>query len=290
MNSPLLRAVIVLAAVCGLPGGACAETPALAGGTVAPDAPLPVPPVAHPAGLTPYPSGFSGTAAAERPGNAIRGQIRPRHHTILAAGMAGRLESIPVEPGKTVVKGMELARFDCAAVTASHNVAKARAEAAAAKFHVNERLSRMQNVSGLDLELSRAELAIANAEISRIVAVERNCAIKAPFAGVVTEKAVQAFQYVAEGTPLLRLVDTRGLQVEAAVPSLWIDSLKPGSRFAIRIDETGAVVAGEIERTTGEVDAVSQTVRIIGRLIDPPEGLMPGMSGMLSLPSAKISR
>src|SRR5690606_26635786 len=125
------------------------------------------------------------------------------------------------------------------------------------------------NISVLEVELSRAELTVARAEQDRISAQRAYCKIEAPFAGVVVEKLAEAYQHVTAGTPLLELVDSSELEIEVAVPSTWVDRVTPGAPFEMTLDETGETVHGEFVRNAGRVDPVSQTLRMIGRLVEP---------------------
>lgn len=222
-------------------------------------------------------------AAAAAPLAGVRGQLRPRRHTILSAGLPGRIERFDVEAGDTVEAGQELVAMDCAILEADRAVVSARLTAATARHSVNRRLAEMNNISGLEVDLSRAEVAVARAEQQRIDARMRHCTVTAPFAGVVVSKAVEAFQYVAEGEPLLEIVDGADLLVDVAVPSHWLADLRPHHRFVMHIDELGRDAGGTILRTEGRVDPVSQTVRLIGVLDDPAPGVMAGMSGNMTL-------
>jgi RND family efflux transporter MFP subunit len=238
-------------------------------------APTELPVLSAPAG--------SGAGAGAATLDGVRGQLRPRRHTILAAGLAGQISEFPVELGSRVEEGGLLVRMVCDEVQAELGVTQARIGAAAARYNVNRRLAEARNISDLEVDLSRAELAVARAERARIQAQADYCEIAAPFQGVVVDKLAQAHQHVAEGEPLLELVDDAELEVEVAVPSTWLPNVGGDARFEILLDETGQTLSGRFVRTVGRIDPVSQTLRVIGRLDDPPPGLLPGMSGDLRL-------
>ncbi|KZC98820.1 efflux RND transporter periplasmic adaptor subunit [Oceanibaculum pacificum] len=250
------------------------------------------PPVELPSGLIdpslslPPVEAARGTAPAaseSRPLDSVRGQLRPRRQTVLGAGLPGRIESFPVEVGDIVAANAPLVTMDCAVLEADRRTAQARQSAATARYTVNNKLADANNISGLEVDLSRAEMAVARAEEQRIAARMRHCRIVAPFAGVVVGKSAQAFQYVAEGEPLLHLVDNSDLLVDAAVPSTWLSDVTVGRRFTMHIDELDIDVSGRIDGTEGRVDPVSQTVRLIGSLTNPPKNLLAGMSGPIDL-------
>lgn len=214
----------------------------------------------------------------------IRGQLQSIRHTVLSAGISGRITDFPVRVGSRVKAGDSLVRFDCQREQARKEVAQARLAAAETKLQVNRRLAELNTLSGLDLRLSEAEMAIAQAELKQIRVTLERCHLRAPFAGVVVEKPVQAHQHVAEGDPLLELVDPAALEVAMVVPSAWLARLAPGTGFRLRVDETGEVVEAKVARLVGRIDPVSQSMRVIGELVERPDAVLPGMSGTVIFP------
>lgn len=213
----------------------------------------------------------------------VRAQLRPKTHTVLAARMNGLLKSFDVRPGALLSSGALIAQFDCQEQEAERAIIEARLRAANSKHKINLKLARMDNLSKLDLNLSAAELAIARAETQRSAAVLGKCTVFAPFDGMVMEKFIQPYQYVAEGEPLLRLVDTENLEVEMVVPSGWLKHMKVGVEFTLDLDDFNQQVQARIDRVIGEIDPVSQTVHIVGAIIKSPQGILPGMSGLIQL-------
>jgi membrane fusion protein (multidrug efflux system) len=210
---------------------------------------------------------------------AIRAQLRPINHTVISAGVAARLATFPKTIGETVVAGEVIATFSCARQQASLGIAETKRHAAQQQLTINQRLQELDNISLLNVSLNEAELSIAESEVSREAALFAECEIRAPFTGEIVEKHVQAFQHVNEGEPLLRLVDSRHLEIEMVVSSLQMAEFRPGQLFLMVIEETGDEVQARVSRVVGMVDPVSQTVRIVGKLIEPPQNLLPGMSG-----------
>ena len=72
--------------------------------------------------------------------------------------------------------------------------------------------------------------------------------IRAPFDGVVGNKAVQPGQYVQTGTRLLSLVPLDSVYVEASFKETQIDRLKPGQKVTIKLDAlSGRTIEGQVE-------------------------------------------
>lgn len=224
-------------------------------------------------------SPLTAALAAPKSENVIRGQLRARQFTTLAANLPGKLVSFPVTVGQRLSKGQTIAVFDCQIEKAEKEVALAKLSAAQSKLQVNTQLAQYKNVSELELTLSKADVAVQKAELNRIDAVLSKCVVASPFAAVVSEKVAQAYQYVKEGDPLLELVDTNHLEVEMVIPSRLLKKLATGTAFSLKLDEFDTPVKAKIDRNVGTIDPVSQTIRVIATLLNPPAALLPGMSG-----------
>jgi len=226
-------------------------------------------------------SGVSG-APSETTGLAphTRAQLRAPNTTTLAAGLAGRIDRLPVRLGQALRRGALVASFDCRLEKAERAVAQAKLGAAEAKLEVNRRLAELDNISPLELTLSSAEVDVAKAKLQSAQAKLQPCRVTAPFDGIVTQRPAQPFAYVTKGDPLIELVATDDLGVEMVLPSTWLPRLEPGQRFILRLDEAAQPVTAQIDRVVGRIDPVSQTVRVLGELIDTGgQRLLPGMSG-----------
>jgi len=221
----------------------------------------------------------------------IRGQLRAREFTVIAAGLSGKLIRFPIMHGQRLKKGQSIAVFNCKMAAAEKAIAVAKLNAAKSKLEVNTNLAKYKNISQLEVTLSKAEVAIQRAELNRAQAILSDCTIKAPFSGVVTKKIAQAYQYIKEGDPLLELVNTAHLEVEMVIPSRWLTRLRIGTLFTIQLDEIPTPVKAKISRNVGTIDPISQTIQVIATLIKPAKELLPGMSGeinFLEKKSAKI--
>ena len=235
--------------------------------------------------------GVSPPIPKSNAGIFVRGQVKAKHHAVLSARISATLNRLSAHEGDRVKAGAPLARFDCTPLQAELLVAQTRRRAALTKLDVNQRLATANNLSKLDLALSEAEVELAKAEEQGIRAKLSRCSLSAPFSGVITEQHAQAHEYVAEGDPVFRLVNTKDLLIEMVVPSVWLGKLAIGTEFGLEVDELDRRVTAKILYIVGEVDAVSQTVRVVGKPVRAQGRLVPGMSGNVSFtfqpPTAK---
>jgi len=217
----------------------------------------------------------------------IRAQLTARNYTTLSSEASARIDRIATRVGERFKKGDLLIAFDC--VTQRAQVARAKAVATQAEktAAINQRLASLKSIGELELDISRAEVEKAKADLAIAEAAASKCAIAAPFNGITVEQKAQKFQYATPGQPLLEILDDRSLEVELIAPSRWLAWLKPGYVFQVHIDETDKTYPAEITRVGGRVDPVSQTVKVFGEVRGDVAELIAGMSGRANIPPPK---
>ena len=146
-------------------------------------------------------------------------------------------------------------------------------------YAINKRLFDMKSLSGLELEVSAAEIDKAKADVAMADAMQSKCVVEAPFAGIVVDQKAREFQYTSPGQPLLEIVDDKALELEFIVPSAWLRWLKTGFAFSIAVDETGKTYHAHVELLGGRVDPVSESIKVTGAIDGDVRDLVPGMSG-----------
>ncbi|MBV8047588.1 MAG: efflux RND transporter periplasmic adaptor subunit [Paludibacterium sp.] len=232
-------------------------------------------------------AGLTLAASAQTPGMASDGRIRvqlmAQHAVTLSAEVAAKIAAIPVQEGGAFRRGQPLVTFDCGGYRAQLRKAQATLEAASRLEKVNTQLAKLNSVGELEVAQADGKAKEAAADASYMQTVVGKCVISAPFDGFVARRAAAVYQFVNPGTPLLDVVDAGPLELRMLVPSKWIGTLKPGSRFTVAVDELGASFPAKIVRLGAQIDPVSQSILAVGE-IDGGAGkrLLPGMSGWAS--------
>lgn len=244
------------------------------------------PPQGGPIGENPFASDppetdISGFADLARP--ALRAQISPRRQTVLSAEIAGKIDSYPLREGERFDEGDPLVGFDCAVHSARRDRSRAMEQSARRRLETAGRLDQLNSISRLEYDEAVAALAVAEAETALSEIAVARCTIEAPFPGRVAERLADPFQFVAEGEPVIAILDDRDLEVALMMPSRWLAWVKPGHGFSVAIDELGTTLEARIARIGARVDPISQSIRVFGAITDAPEGLMAGMSGEADL-------
>jgi RND family efflux transporter MFP subunit len=218
-------------------------------------------------------------AAPAQSAPEIRAQLSPLSSTVLSGEIAGTIEELPLREGDRFKAGDRLVAFDCTLHRARLSKANAQQDEARKTFEVNKRLDKLGSVSTLELDAAQARLAAAQAETAMMKAMVERCAIAAPFPGRVAAMNVRRYQYVAEGEPLIEILDDRELEVEMIVPSRWLTWLAAGTGFVLHVEETDRDYPAEVTRLSARIDPVSQSIKVFGRVLDGQAELLSGMSG-----------
>jgi membrane fusion protein, multidrug efflux system len=237
-------------------------------------------------GATPPASSDAATHASE-----IRAEITPRNYTTLSSEMAGRIDKINTRPGERFKKGDVLVVLDCITQRALLERARATAVAAERTYAVNQRLYKLGSIGDLELQVSQSEVEKTKADVAVADAAVSKCVITAPFSGMTAEgfsgstgQKPREFHYVTPGQPVLDILDERDLDIEFIAPSSEIGVFKIGAKFEINIEETHKRYDARITRLAPRVDPVSQSVKVYGEFTGDTHDLLPGMSGKVKLP------
>ena len=179
-------------------------------------------------------------------GPSISGTLAPIREATLRAEVAGMVTGTAVEEGQTVRPGQTLVRLDDSAIrdavlsarsaqrTANQALVVARRNAERA-----ERLSQAGAMAERDLEQARwtvmnaeAGLADVSARLSTAEKQQGKTVVRAPFAGVVSERPVNTGDVVQVGNPVATVVDPRSLRLEATFMLTSLTTRSTTSRSA----------------------------------------------------------
>lgn len=218
-------------------------------------------------------------ASAALASREIRAQLMPRRYTTLAAEIGAKINRLPLAEGASFKQGQLLVQFDCSLQQAQQARADAALMAADTNWKGNQKLAQLNSVGQVELDVSKAEMLKAQAEVAASRTLLGKCQISAPYAGRIAEQKTREQQYVQPGQALMEILDDSALELEFIVPSRWLSWVRSGSAFQVSIDETGKTYPAKVQRIGARVDPISQSVKLTA-VIDGRYGeLIAGMSG-----------
>ncbi len=143
--------------------------------------------------------------------------------------------------------------------------AKEDMELAKAEFDRAQSLTASKVMSTADLDQKKAQYAVAVARWEKAKTLRDYTVIRAPFAGIVTEKYARIGQKVIEdkGEPLFKITAVEPLLARVYLPEEELLNVKLGERVDVVAERFPDA------KTTGEVQFISPAV-------DPGERYLPG--------------
>lgn len=141
-----------------------------------------------------------------------------------------------------------------------------------------------------NLEASKAQAAVAQAEVDRLNSFQQFKQVTAPYDGTITERRIDIGNLSTQTTPLYKMAKDDPIRVFVEVPqSAAADLMKEGSTVdVVTTDEAARHFQGKVTRTSQAIDPKARTFRAEIDLPNPDLALLPGMyvSTAFQLPAA----
>lgn len=158
----------------------------------------------------------------------LPGRIEALQRAHLGAQRAEQVVEILADKGQTVEEGQVLLRIDDRLWEAARKRAAIEARDAERDLKRWKELEKSGAVSASDYEgiqrrKESAEIALEEAEV-----MAAQCAVRAPFAGVIVERGVEVGDYANEGQAVLGVIRLDRVKVAFDVPEQDVSTLKAG--------------------------------------------------------------
>ena len=213
----------------------------------------------------------------------VPGYTEPYKTITVSAAEAGVIKELPVEEGNIVKQGQILARLDVAQLDAELDIAKIQAELQRTKVERLEELARSQRAAKEELERSRADLKIRDAEIRKIQAAIETRTMRSPVDGVVTDIKRDKSEAVSLSNPhVLTVVQIDRLIVNLFLPPFRAEELSIGGSATLVLGEKSQRVPAIVEFISPVTDAASGTVRVKFVMDNSAGKLRSGITAMLA--------
>lgn len=221
-----------------------------------------------------------GHARAE---NDLAAIIKAPQTAVLSSQVDGLVREVKVRDGDTFKKDDELIVFDCTVQTANFGKAKAQYNYASQDYKSMKALAKLNSASEMQIAQSKTAYSSAGADLTTAKYQVSQCVVTAPYDGSVIQSWVNTYENVQAKSKLLEIINNNDLTAEFLAPSHMLNQLGAGRLFSVRVNETQQSYPAVIDRIVPQVDAVSQTIKVIGRLQSSHPDLWSGMSGWVDI-------
>ena len=231
---------------------------------------------------------------------SVSGSVRPVVFATVKSKLSAEVARVHVQEGERVVAGQLLVTLDTAdlrarldAQLASLAEARARLNLADKTQETNQQLLLRNFISQNAVDTSRSGVDVGAANVKAAeaqVAIARraldDAQVRAPFAGVVAKRMVNAGEKAAPDTALLQIVDLARMEIEALVPLSEIPMVRLGQGISFTVDGFDKrAFDGRVERISPAAESGSRSISVFVSLPNADGALKGGMlaSGKLAI-------
>ena len=238
------------------------------------------------------------SGVAVYPQRSVPATVVSLNNTLISAEISAPIEQVHVLVGDIVAQRDLLVTLDCrdyklALREADAQAARARAsvELARKQHQRSQSLGGRQQISEelldqreTELTLAVQDLALARTRLEQAQLNVERCSVRAPFAGVVTERLAHIGQLAATGTALLRLLDNTQLEVSAQVPVDSVAALSASTDMWLQAN--GSRQSLSLRAITPAIDPKARSLE--ARFVFQDERALPGTAGRVVWQAAAL--
>lgn len=220
----------------------------------------------------------------------LTGTVMAKETSDVTASVQGKVLAVLVDRGSRVKFGDPLFRLDASSASLSAQSIRAQLGAAEAQEKLaNDECKRSQQLldkgaitrSQYEREMTTCTAAAKNTAATRaqLQLASKSIAdgiVRAPFAGVITQRMISPGEWVGPGVPLVTLVDDDPLHVDLSVPEAWVPRVKvgqevsvvavayPEQRFSAKITKLGSEIGRMNRALIAEAELTAGTPLVSG--------------------------
>lgn len=208
---------------------------------------------------------IASTSASATGITTAPGTVLATRQAELATRISGTIRNVAVDIGAEVREGQALVSLDTRDIDARIASAEAAAQLAR-QWHTRiAALAEEGAATAQELDDATARLDMSEAALREVTAQRNYVVLRAPFSGVITARRADPGDLAVPGMPVLQMIATDALKIEADLPGELAGRTAVGDRIAVYQPETGARYAAQVTRVVPAVERSSRKFRIEAR-------------------------
>lgn len=225
-------------------------------------------------------------------GPGISGTLSAEREATVRAEIGGPVLATLVDQGTRVARGAVLARLDDR--TVRDQFLSARGGVSVAQSSLNmaqrelDRFTKLKEAGAIsdrefesvkwNADAAQSQLADATARLTLAQKQIDDAQVRAPFAGIISARQVNAGDVVSPGGALFTLIDPSSMRLEGSVPAAQLSDIRVGAPVSFRVSGyPDRLFQGRIARINPEADATTGQVRVVVSIPNAKGGLVGGL-------------
>lgn len=227
------------------------------------------------------------TSGRYRPETVVSGRTEAVRRVGLRAQTAGQIEELGAAKGSAMREGELIARIGVRDRQARLAEAEALVTQRRAELNAARQLAEKGYRARTQLAADEAEHDQAMARLKQIQVEIEETRIRAPFDGILEERAVEIGDYVEPGNDVATVVDLNPILVVGSVNERAVGGITVGTPGRARL-ATGEIVEGAVRYISSVANPETRTFRIELEVENAEGGIRDGVTAELILPGRPV--
>ena len=213
----------------------------------------------------------------------VHGVVKADESATLYSMTGGRVASIRVKAGDKVGKGQVIATMDNDMVQRQIAQAQAGADLARTTFEKQQRLWDQHIGSEMQYLQAKTQKEQAEAGLATLKEQQRLSNVTAPFDGVVDEVMARVGDMAAPQSPVARVVNLTGIQLQADVSEAYLKKVKAGVPVNVVFPSINENFTAPLSHVSDYIDPSNRTFLVTLRTPKSEAYMRPNLLGDLSI-------
>lgn len=206
------------------------------------------------------------------------GTIEESSGSQLSFSSIGTVSQVLVDEGQGVRRGQALAVLDKTTAQSSYDMAKSTLSQVQDAY---DRLKALYDKGSLtDVKWIEIQTKLTQAQAGEKIAAKnlKDCILRAPFDGYISERKVDEGNNVMPGIGCFKLVKIDRVKVKISIPEKEISTINKGQEVNFTVSALGdKSFTGKVSEIGVQADLISHTYDVRLELANPGRVLLPGM-------------
>ncbi len=208
--------------------------------------------------------------------------LYPIKSATLSSEVSGMIRRIHFDMGEAFKKGDVLLVMDGGYFLAEKEKAEASKTFAAAAYQSKRELYTQKSISTHEFIKAQSDYHVAKANFDIAQKRLAACTIRAPYDGKVVRRLAHENEFVAEGQPLLEIIDDRMIRVKFHLPVSIYTQTEVGQKIDVRIRDVSRTFRGIITHISPVVESNTSSFQVFADIDNAENSIRAGMTGFVT--------